>query len=548
MKSPRLLCLLIVLLCFSSCAAINPIRLYFETKLPPAKNYAPVNSVEKMVKMRSGDYLHTVIFSTDDDMHPCLLVRIPLFEGIKYNLFRQAFGSVWANRGYTVVIQNVRGFAPSEGNMEPFIHERSDGEDTINWLTANQVCGDYIYSWGGSYFGLTQWAVGDLSTGPKAIQISSPRLKSLFYHGGAFALSTALFWVGRNENLIATPGEIDSAAALGPDKAEERLLGKAVPYYRQWWKDGSSEDYWRDTFPNAGENMKGPVLLMGGWYDPFLPGMLEDFQQLKQRKEITSLVIGPWAHAETVRMADGFLAKNYRLESIERPLYWFDQLSTDNIKPKVEIFLMGENRWITMDDYPPPWVKPSSWQLDFGDKSLSRCELGDCQNAQTWETNLVLNKQDPTPAVGGIELGQNFGPLSQDKLQTRPDVFSLFSAPLTDPLTLIGSPTLSGTVAIAQCRSDLVAVLVDRFPDGTSYLITEGVHRFNSSEKLVSVSLRPTGYVVKAGHSIGIQITPASYPKYDLPDCVDSSGQALLSLQSGPSDAWILQLPNASQL
>lgn len=65
---------------------------------------------------------------------PTILIRIPLFKAMKPRLFANVIGRLWAERGYTVVIQGIRGHYGSGGVYYPLQGERKDGMDTLAWL------------------------------------------------------------------------------------------------------------------------------------------------------------------------------------------------------------------------------------------------------------------------------------------------------------------------------------------------------------------------------------------------------------------------------
>ena len=44
---------------------------------------------------------------------------------------------------------------------------------------------------------------------------------------------------------------------------------------------------------------------MGGWYDIFLPWMLEDFEALQAAGHDPHLVIGPWTHSSSELLGAG---------------------------------------------------------------------------------------------------------------------------------------------------------------------------------------------------------------------------------------------------
>lgn len=63
--------------------------------------------------------------------------------------------------------------------------------------------------------------------------------------------------------------------------------------------------------------IKAPVLLMAGWFDPFLPTQLRDFETVRNEAQSavargSRLIIGPWTHADPVKFPDGSTAGDYR--------------------------------------------------------------------------------------------------------------------------------------------------------------------------------------------------------------------------------------------
>src|SRR5262249_36225418 len=59
--------------------------------------------------------------------------------------------------GLAVVCQDTRGRHGSEGEFIPFIHEATDGYDTIEWVAGQPWCSGAVGMAGRSYAGATQW-------------------------------------------------------------------------------------------------------------------------------------------------------------------------------------------------------------------------------------------------------------------------------------------------------------------------------------------------------------------------------------------------------
>ena len=134
-------------------------------------------------------------FARDTDRAPIVLMRTP------YN--RQAFGGlfaqIFAERGYQVVVQSVRGTFDSGGTFNAFRDEERDGRATLDWLGQQRWFSGRVGLFGASYLGLTQWAVA--ADAPPfvqalAVQVAGSSFRDLLYPGGSFGLHGALM-VGR---------------------------------------------------------------------------------------------------------------------------------------------------------------------------------------------------------------------------------------------------------------------------------------------------------------------------------------------------------------
>ena len=60
-------------------------------------------------------------------------------------------------RGYAVVVQDVRGRYGSDGEFRPYQQEGKDGYDTIEWAAAQPWSDGRVGSFGLSYPGAVQW-------------------------------------------------------------------------------------------------------------------------------------------------------------------------------------------------------------------------------------------------------------------------------------------------------------------------------------------------------------------------------------------------------
>jgi putative CocE/NonD family hydrolase len=103
-----------------------------------------------MVEMTDGTKLAaTVYLPQAPGKHPAVLVRTPYSRSQLGGYVAEPL----AEHGFAVVMQDVRGMGGSEGLFIPFIHEKADGLDTLDWVADQPWCNGRIGIWGPSYVG-----------------------------------------------------------------------------------------------------------------------------------------------------------------------------------------------------------------------------------------------------------------------------------------------------------------------------------------------------------------------------------------------------------
>jgi hypothetical protein len=105
-----------------------------------------------LVPMRDGVRLATDVYLPEGVAPGTKLPTILIRTCYDRNL-RKTFFTRWANKGYAVVNQDVRGRADSEGELVPFFYERDDSADTIDWIVAQDWSDGNVGMWGASYLG-----------------------------------------------------------------------------------------------------------------------------------------------------------------------------------------------------------------------------------------------------------------------------------------------------------------------------------------------------------------------------------------------------------
>ena len=464
---------------------------------------------------------------------PIILVRIPYSKVFINSLFGNVVGRFWAERGYTVVLQGTRGRYESSGAYEPLIHEEADGKETLAWMKKQSWFNEKIGMWGGSYFGYTQYVLADANDpGISAfiVQLASTDFSKMFYIEGAFALESALQWAlgsyGKVD-IYPTSEKLKTAAnALPLMMADENAEGVQIGFLRDWMKEPHGSPYWKKlSATHKLSKINGPVLFMAGWFDPFLPAQIDDYHLLYKNAQppITGkskLIIGPWAHARSVPLPEGFIPRHYRLESLQPSLDWFDEhllgLKPVTDEPRVRIFVMGPNQWRGENEWPLSRTVYSSYFLEkLGPNRIGT--LTSNKNEPSGFDEYEYDPMIPLPSVGGAMIGPNAGTFKQPDNSKRDDVLVYEAEPFTSSVEITGNSTLFLTVETSAPNTDFTARLLDVFPDGSIFNITEGVIRksFSRSRTDIEIQFWPTSYVFKEGHKIRLEVSSSNFPRFD---------------------------------
>src|SRR3954467_7309384 len=270
--------------------------------------------------------------------------------------------------GYAVVIQDVRGIAPSEGEFDPFFAEAQDGYDAIEWVAAQEWCDGSVMLSGRSYVGATQWlAAAEQPPSLKAIApvvTGSNYFHGWVYQGGAFQLGFNLFWV----NLMSRRRRRDSSFTVQVAHlpiTEPPLIdeGEAGTFYRQWLSHSTDDEYWQALSINQKDDRIGvPALNVGGWYDVFLGGTLENFLGAGAR-----LIVGPWVHGNAWGTWPTEKSQFGGADAIDldaEQLAFFDAvLRGGPAGPPARLVVMGANVWPHEEAWPLARAVETPWYL-----------------------------------------------------------------------------------------------------------------------------------------------------------------------------------------
>ena len=520
--------------------------------------------------MRDGTTLYADVFRPDGSgPFPTLLTRTPYdkSQAGTHSLVLRA-----ASAGYAVVVQDVRGRFASEGEFYPFVNERNDGYDTLEWLVAQAWCDGNIGMWGQSYVGLTQWQVA--MTGHPALKAIVPGVTAANYHngwtyqGGAFELSFNLSWtmtvLALNTAMRANDDDQDSPdmQALydaGDDLTPEferlpltghPLFEKYAPYYDDWVNHPTYDDFWQSLDVTRGyRNVTAASLSIGGWHDIFLQGTIDNFSGMSATsgdRPRHHLLIGPWNHAgmrtgNPIGDIDfGARSTGGVIDSDGMHLRWYDRWlrGSENAverEPPARLFVMGENRWKSASNWPLEDTEWQEWFLHSGGRANTL--RGDGQLSREAPGNqppdaFTYNPRNPMPTRGGGLCCNNVyslgGAWDQRQVEEREDALVYTSAPLEKAREVTGPVKLILHASSSAPDTDFAAKLVDVAPCGYARNLTDGIIRARFRQSMNEPSPIPAGEVVeyeidllstsnlfKEGHRIRVEVSSSNFPRFD---------------------------------
>jgi len=495
--------------------------------LPQAQTHDVVCERDLRMRMDDGAVLladRYVARAAAGDPQPTVLVRSPYGRRPALGLI---FGRLLAERGLQVVVQSVRGTFGSEGTFSPF-DERADGLTTLRWIGEQPWHSGQVGMIGPSYLGLVQWAVapdaGD-ELAALAIQVSASQFHGQTYAGGSLSLETVASWlvlVANQERRFAPLAMLRAVRALPPLLAQLPLgevdaaaTGAEVAWFREAIASAGREDaYWvaRD-FAAGVAGVTAPVQLIGGWYDIFLPWMLEDYAALEAAGRDPQLIVGPWTHT----------APDMTIRGLREGLGWLRAHLLDDRRmvsdAGVRVFVTGEKTgggWRRLSAWPPPESGEGRLWLAGG----GRLEPGPA--AAAGADRYRYDPTDPTPSLGGPVLLTRAPVVDNRPLETRSDVLTFTTRPLVETLEAIGRVRVELFARTSSPHVDFFARVCDVHPDGASWNVCdallrvapERIERAAEGAIRVAFDLWPMGHRFAAGHRVRLQVSSGAHPRY----------------------------------
>jgi putative CocE/NonD family hydrolase len=320
-----------------------------------------------------------------------------------------------------------------------------------------------------------------------------------------------------------------------------------IPGWRRWLDHDQPDGYWQDlSYAARRSRITTPALHVGGWFDLFLGGTLDNYRMLRasaateHARRHQALIVGPWTHSDQTGVAGevhfgaAASAQAIGLEALQIGFLrcFADDTPRERGPLRVKLFVMGDNAWRDEEDWPLARTQWTRWYLQPGGGLSPQLPP-----AGAPPSRYRYDPADPVPTAGGPvlmsaspdgSLSWLGGPRDQRAVEARRDVLSFTSDVLDTDLEVTGPLEVTLHAATSAADTDFTARLVDVWPDGRALGVADGIVRARYRDGTgqpspvtpgqvyeYGIDLIATSQVFKAGHRIRVDIASSNFPCFD---------------------------------
>lgn len=515
------------------------------------------------VPMSDGTRLAAKLWlPTDADAKPvpAILEYIPYRKRDGTRSRDQGTHSYLAAHGYACIRLDIRGTGDSEGLIsdEYTPQEQKDGCEAIAWIASQKWCDGQVATIGISWGGFN---------GLQIAALQPPALKTVITVGSTDdRYATDIHWVGgclSKDNFdwsstMFAHNDLPPDPEIVGDKWREMWMARIEhnsPWILTWLKHQRRDAYWQQgSVCEDFSKIKIPVYAVNGWADNYsesIPRLLAGLGGPRLG------LIGPWAHSyphdvavapaigwlqEVLRWCDHWM-KGVETGIMDEPMYrvWMQE----SVPPKT-CYLQRPGRWVGEDSWPSPRIDWRHLPLNphhvLGGAAQAGAAMPIC--SPLWV------------GLGAGEIGRYGEEAEWAGDQREDDGGSLvfLSAPLEEPLEILGAPLVRLSFASDKPQALVCARLNDVAPDGRSTRVTVGLlnltHRDSHEHAAALEPGKKTGAIVEMddiahafpkGHRIAVSISttywPIAWPSPELATITIFSGDSALELPVRPLQA-----------
>ena len=457
----------------------------------------------------------------------------------------------FAEHGYAVVLQDVRGRWASEGVYYHGVNETDDGDDTLSWIASQPWSNGKVGMTGISYLAAVQCA---------AALSGNPHLRSMFHvkaplnyyeNGNRMGGNAAMYMAPITLFFASTSREARHDPVIARALAEAFELGdqwlRQLPFKKglnplsatagieDWLLDMMEHDVYDEFWTRVklwqpceyiDEYADVPGMYVSGWYDMYRePDFAEALMGSKQGP--IRLLMGPWTHLDfgrssgDVDFGDDAVIESGAYNALQ--LRWFDETLRDgpvSDDPPVRIFVMGGGEGTMTGDgklaHGGRWRFEHEWPIGRTDYTQAFLHPASALAfaAPGTDASPTIIKHDPSapvPTIGGVNYflkpgpGERFatfvpygghdqrerlgvfGCTSDLPVASRADVAIFETGALPEDIEVTGTAVVHLWFTSSAVDTDFVARLIDVYPPSADY---PGGYALNVSEGVTRARFR----------------------------------------------------------
>ncbi len=477
------------------------------------------------LKAKSAE-LFTVTLTPDKvGTYPIVVVRTPYVDGyentdeeiIMADYLREYMECL--KRGYAVVVQHCRGRGKSTGDCIPYINEREDGLNLLDWIREQSFYQGEIYLKGVSYLTSVHYATAPFADDIKgaAFGVQDCERYNICYRNGFLKKALHCEWyVGMYKaksklKKNCTEGTFEmlplsdfSKTVFGESAEDFDMMLKAPNRDNEFW----NTRYGGSDARNAIRDAKIPILCTTGLFDIYTGGVFDMWNSMSEEtRNKSALIVSAYDHGDSCDTENSMIfPKGKKVEQFGEnyEIDWFDEIRNNESYPfargKVTYYSLFENKWMTDD---------------FADsESFMDLTLGN-----TKETYLY-NPFAPARFRGGLSC--NFGgSVFQDRPNSRYDIISVYTDKFEKDIFVKGKMSAKLTV-LSDCEDTCfyirISIEKERGDLGLRDDITSICYQLGDYKKNTEVELSfnfdEIAFLIKKGERLRVDISSADAAHY----------------------------------
>lgn len=351
------------------------------------------------------------------------------------------------------------------------------------------------------------------------------------------------FWTLPEKDIMKA---VDGPKGIFADAMDVPTGGNMIartPNSAAWYKGG----LWHDDM-----KISKPGLWFMSWFDVSVSPNLAAYNQVRATapKAIADqqyAVIAPALHCAYTRATEhtviGDLDVGDARFDYDGLVYgWFDKFLKGvdspivDKQPKVMYYVMGENKWRNSPTWPPAGAITHDLFFTSGGKANTLYgdgKLVDTVSGTDQPDSFVYDPMNPVPTFGGGGCCQGnavkFGSYDQDPQLARNDILVYDSEAFKEGTEVSGPITVTLYVSSDAKDTDFTFKVMDVYPDGKAFNITENIQRMRYREgydkppvwmkdgEVYKVTFQPidTSNFFKAGHKLRVAVSSSNFPRFD---------------------------------